>query len=35
MVEKVARGKEIERIMSIEKEKLSHDTQVLKDRIDI
>ena len=35
MVEKVALGKEIEQMMKMEKEKLSHETQVLKDRIDI
>lgn len=35
MVEKVALGKEIERVMNLEREKLSHETQVLKDRMEI
>ena len=33
--EKIAMGKDIDRLMMIEKEKLSHESQVLKDRIDI
>lgn len=35
VVEKVAMGREIERVMNMEKEKLSHETQVLKDRMEI
>lgn len=35
MKEKIALGKEIEQMMSIEKDKLSHESQVLKDRMDI
>ena len=33
--EKVAMGKDIEHAMAIEKEKLSHESQVLKDRMEI